>query len=230
MTVSPTTPSYTAPALPTATSTSSGRGSALSSDFETFLQMLTAQARYQDPLEPIDSTEYAAQLAQFSMVEQQVQTNDVLGALYDQLSTDNMTGLAGWVGMEVRAVMPAQLDGDPVTISPNPASVSDEVFLVVSDADGEEVQRVSLPVSAEPYQWQGMDDDGDPLPSGVYNFEIESYVDGELILAEPAEVYARIAEAQIQDGGTILILDGGLAIPTSAVTALRNPDAPSDPG
>ena len=44
--------------------------SAVTSDFETFLNMLTAQAKDQDPLEPIDSTEYAAQLAQFSMVEQ----------------------------------------------------------------------------------------------------------------------------------------------------------------
>ena len=53
----------------------------LSSDFETFLQMLTAQARYQDPLEPIDSSEYASQLAQFSMVEQQVLSNDLLTSL-----------------------------------------------------------------------------------------------------------------------------------------------------
>ena len=60
---------------------SSARQSALTSDFDTFLKMLTAQAKYQDPLEPLDSTEYAAQLAQFSMVEQQVQTNEQLLSL-----------------------------------------------------------------------------------------------------------------------------------------------------
>ncbi|MEP0702358.1 MAG: flagellar hook capping FlgD N-terminal domain-containing protein, partial [Lentilitoribacter sp.] len=53
------------------TSAQTETSNALASDFETFLKMLTAQARYQDPLEPIDSSEYAAQLAQFSMVEQQ---------------------------------------------------------------------------------------------------------------------------------------------------------------
>ena len=62
------------------------RTAALSSDFETFLQMLTVQARYQDPLEPLSSSDYAAQLAQFSMVEQQVLTNDQLG---------NLAGLIG---------------------------------------------------------------------------------------------------------------------------------------
>lgn len=51
---------------------------ALSSDFETFLKMLTVQMQNQDPLNPIDSTEYAMQLATFSSVEQQVLTNDLL--------------------------------------------------------------------------------------------------------------------------------------------------------
>ncbi|WP_435988127.1 flagellar hook capping FlgD N-terminal domain-containing protein [Sulfitobacter sp. SH22] len=41
--------------------------SVISSDFETFLKMLTTQARYQDPLEPIDSSQYSAQLAQFGL-------------------------------------------------------------------------------------------------------------------------------------------------------------------
>jgi len=61
------------------------KATGIASDFETFLKMLTAQARYQDPLEPIDSTEYSAQLAQFSMVEQQVQGNDLLTAMQAQL-------------------------------------------------------------------------------------------------------------------------------------------------
>lgn len=198
-----------------------GSRGALSSDFQTFLTMLTAQARYQDPMEPIDSTEYAAQLAQFSMVEQQVQTNDLLTALFGQNTTSGIAGLAAWVGMEARAIMPAHFDGSPITISPNPASVSDEVVLVVQDAAGTEVQRVTLPVSAEPYEWQGLDDDGAPLAEGTYHFTVESYAEGERILSEPAEVYATITEAQVQGGDTILILEGGQAIPATGVTALR---------
>ena len=56
-----------------------------SSDFTTFLKLLTAQLRNQDPLKPLDSTEFVAQLATFSSVEQQVKTNDTLATIQQLL-------------------------------------------------------------------------------------------------------------------------------------------------
>lgn len=231
MTTSVTTPTATTnttsatSTAASATTSTVGTGSALSlaSDFETFLQMLTAQARYQDPLEPLDSTEYASQLAQFSMVEQQVQTNDALAQLASQMNVSSMASLAGWVGMEARAVMPAYFDGTPITVAPNPAAVADEVYLVVTDGTGTEVERRQLPVSADPIEWVGIDDDGAVLPAGVYSFTIESYSNEELVLSESAEVYSRITEAQAQSGEIILILEGGEAVISTAVTGLRDP-------
>ena len=196
-------------------------GSVLSSDFETFLQMLTAQAKYQDPLEPIDSSEYAAQLAQFSMVEQQVLSNDLLAALTAQLGSGNMAQMAGWIGMEARTTAPVHFDGAPITINPNPATVSDQVFLVVYDSTGAEVQRGQIPVSAEPVQWAGVADDGTPFAPGLYSFAVESHANGELLIAEPAETYGRITEARMQDGDTLLILEGGTPILASSVSGLR---------
>ena len=64
-----------------ASSTGASKGSVLSSDFETFLKMLTTQLENQDPLNPIDSTDYAVQLATFAGVEQQVLTNDLLESM-----------------------------------------------------------------------------------------------------------------------------------------------------
>ena len=73
----------------------------MASDFETFLLMMTTQAQNQDPLEPMDSSEYASQLAQFSMVEQQVQTNDLLSSLDSQHGRRQAGELANWIGMDV---------------------------------------------------------------------------------------------------------------------------------
>lgn len=195
----------------------------LASDFETFLKMLTAQARHQDPLEPIDSTEYAAQLAQFSMVEQQVQTNDTLQALFDQMGTANMAALAGWVGMEARADMPMHFDGSPITISPNPAKSADQAFLVVKNAAGQEVQRQAIPVSSTSLQWAGVDETGQPFASGTYSFDVESLSNGVLVESGPTEVYGRIAEAQTKNNAVLLVMEGGQEISASSVTALRNP-------
>ncbi len=49
--------------------------------FDTFLKLLTAQVRNQDPLAPLDSTQFVEQLATFSSLEQQVQTNTLLQSL-----------------------------------------------------------------------------------------------------------------------------------------------------
>ena len=67
----------------------------LAGDFETFLSLLTAQLRNQDPLKPMESTEFVAQLASFSAVEQQVRTNDRLDELAksDRLESRRVAGL-----------------------------------------------------------------------------------------------------------------------------------------
>jgi flagellar basal-body rod modification protein FlgD len=195
----------------------------LSSDFETFLQMLTAQAKYQDPLEPIDSSEYAAQLAQFSMVEQQVKSNDLLTALTAQLGASNMAQMSSWIGMEARTTAAVHFDGAPLTISPTPAAVADNVQLVVYDAAGAEVQRLTIPNSTEPVQWAGVTAGGAPFPPGLYRFEVESRAQGSLVLSEPAETYGKVTEAQIISGQTLLVLEGGSTVAADTVTGLRNP-------
>ncbi|MEM7519449.1 MAG: flagellar hook capping FlgD N-terminal domain-containing protein [Pseudomonadota bacterium] len=215
MEISPTTP--TSSIAQTGVQT----GSVISSDFETFLKMLTAQARYQDPLEPLDSSEYAAQLAQFSMVEQQVLSNDILTSLTTQLGSGNLAQIANWIGMEALTTAPVYFDGAPVQIRPNPAAIADEVFLVARDEAGNEVQRISIPVSAEPVDWAGVSSDGEPFGEGLYIFDVESYANGEIILTEPAQVYARITEARLQEGEPVLILEGGSAIRASDVGSLR---------
>ena len=200
--------------------------STLTSDFETFLTLMTTQAQYQDPLDPMDSSDYTAQLSQFSSVEQQVQTNDTLSAIMSQLSLSNMTQLTGWVGKEVRAPAAAQFDGEnSVTVHPNPAAVSDRVELVVYNDDNTEVQRLTLPVSADPYEWDGRRDDGTVLPEGNYTFVVESYSNDENVLTEVAEIYGQVKETQAIDGEVALILDSGSAILASSVTALREPEA-----
>ena len=196
----------------------------LSSDFETFLEMLTAQARYQDPLDPISSSDYAAQLAQFSMVEQQVFTNDQLGALNTALGGTAINALSSWIGMEARAASSAPFDGTPITIQPYVSEGADRADLVIYNDFGSEVARRDIPVSSASYSWDGQTQSGQTLGEGSYGFVVESYSNGDVIGSTPAEVYARVLEAQIVDGDTVLKLDGGASVSASQITALRAPE------
>jgi flagellar basal-body rod modification protein FlgD len=197
----------------------------ISSDFDTFLKMLTAQMQNQDPLNPIDSTDYATQLATFSGVEQQMRTNDLLTSLGSQMAVLGMSQLAGWVGQEARAEAPVWMDGDPVTLQLAPATGADRAVLAVRDASGALVSREDVPLTPGTYDWLGGDSAGDPLTDGLYTLSLESY-SGDTLLGEgPVESYARIIEARNGANGATLVLEGGVEVLSSRITALRVPTA-----
>src|SRR5210317_206272 len=73
-------------------------------DFQSFLTLLTAQLRNQDPLQPLDSTQFVAQLASFSTVEQLVGVNDRLDAQAMQATAKNGAEFASWIGHAASAI------------------------------------------------------------------------------------------------------------------------------
>ncbi|MGC9418905.1 MAG: flagellar hook capping FlgD N-terminal domain-containing protein [Rhodovulum sp.] len=196
---------------------------AISSDFETFLKMLTVQMTNQDPLNPIESSDYAVQLATFSGVEQQVQTNDLLKTLTETLGGAGLSQYGGWVGMEGRADVPAVFDGTPITVLPKPATEADSAQLVVRDASGTEVQRQAIGTDGDALAWAGVGADGTPLPDGTYSFVVESFLDGARIGESAAEVYAPITEVRSDASGVTLVFEGGGEASASSVSALRQP-------
>lgn len=197
--------------------------SGINSDFQTFLKMLTAQIQNQDPLNPTPSDEFAVQLATFSAVEQQVLTNDLLKSLGTQFATMGMAEFAGWVGMEGRAAVPALFRGAPITLSPNPSASADRAELVVRDAYGREVERLAVPVSAEPLQWSGRNGTGQAYPAGVYSFELVSFAGGVPVASSTVETYGEIVEARGEGGQTLLVFESGASVPASEISALRRP-------
>ncbi len=199
----------------------------ISSDFETFLNMLTTQLQNQDPLNPVKSTDFAVQLATFSNVEQQVQTNKILSGLASQLGAAGMSEYAGWVGKEARVVAPVVYDGTPVTFDPAPDPAAKRAELVVRNADGDVVQRLDIGVSGQPLEWSGLTESGARLPDGTYNFEIESFDETGAINSAQPPIYATISEARIEDGKPVLVLDGGSRVSVDDVTGLRDPGGPA---
>jgi len=222
VTAAATVPPATTPAT-TATPTTTASPPAINADFDTFLTMLTTQLQNQDPLNPMDSTDLSVQLATFSGVEQQVQTNDLLTQMNNSMAAGSMAQFAYWVGMEARVSAPASYSGSPSTVMPNPDSLADSAQLVVTDAAGNEVQRLAIDTTDAPYTWSGLNDQGIPLPDGNYSFSVDSFVNGALLNTSSAEIYAPITEVRVAGGVVTLVLDGGTEVATDSVTALRTP-------
>ena len=210
---------------PTTPPTQASRGFAASpgSDFNTFLRMLTVQMQNQDPLNPLNATDFAVQLATFSGVEQQVQTNQMLSGLAAQFSLMGMAQLSGWVGQEARTTSDVWYDGAPVLLAPDPAPGADNAVLTVTDSTGRLVSRETVPLDGRSYTWLGGDAAGDPLPEGRYRLRLESRLGEEVLRTDPVPAYAVIEEAR-RDGDQItLILRGGVSVSADDVTALRKP-------
>lgn len=196
-------------------------GQKVSGDYQMFLKMLTAQMKNQDPLNPIESSDYAVQLATFSGVEQQVRTNDLLTALTGQLGVTAMGQFAGWVGMEARSTAAMAYDGNPLTLYPTPAAGAEKTVLVAYDAQNREVMRQEIPVSGNPVQWTGKTAAGGQVMDGAYSFRLESYAGGKLTQTDSVESFGKITEVRQGSTGPILVLAGGSTVLPAEVKALR---------
>jgi len=195
----------------------------VSSDFTTFLKLLTAQLRNQDPLKPLDSTEFVAQLANFSSVEQQVKTNDALATIQQLLGGSNASGLASWVGTEVRVLKPVDFSGSPVEIYAAPHSAADSARLLVKNAAGETVQTLDLPLGEDVFEWAGVDSNGAPFTEGKYSFVVESYKDGSILETHPGSIYDEVREARLEAGRIVLVFADGTLMLADDVSAIRKP-------
>lgn len=220
-----TTQTTTGAAQSGTTPRATARGTLINSDFQTFLVMLTTQMQNQDPLNPIQSSDYAAQLATFSGVEQQVKTNTLLESLAAQMGLSDMARMAAWVGMEARVSAPVMFDGAPLALYPAPAADADDAVLVVLDAGGREVARQRIAVSDDPVTWAGTDAGGAPLSPGAYAFRLENYIAGVLTGTAAVDAYGRIDEVRSGPDGALLVLEGGAIVAPDQVGALRNPAA-----
>lgn len=193
----------------------------LSSDFETFLKMLTAQMKNQDPLNPVESSEFAVQLATFSSVEQQVLTNNLLTELGARLDTLGMGQLAGWIGMEARVVAPVNYRGDAIPVTATVDPLADAAELVVTDAQGFVVQKQPILPQSGRLVWTGLDSAGIPLPEGSYSLSVRSLNAGEVIATREAEIHSLITEARLNGGEVELVLAGGQTVRAIDVLGIR---------
>lgn len=211
-----------ATAAATAAGTTASEKTAQSANFDTFLRMLTTQLQNQDPLNPMEGSDFAVQLATFSGVEQQAQTNKLLESMIAQTG-GSLGQVADWIGKEVRTTEPVWFGEKPLTLDIAPPATADSVTLVVLNETGAVVTREDIGTGEGQIDWFGRDASGAKLPDGRYSFVIESSRAGEVISEDAVGAYVAVAEAQIGSGGVELIFAGGGSALANRIDAIRDP-------
>ena len=146
---------------------------------EDFLNLLVEQLKNQDPLNPMESTEFTAQLAQFSSLEQLANMNENLGYLRLYQASINNAQAVNFMGKTVKA------SGDSITVkdgAPNQmqfdlAGDAATVNIHIYDASDNLVRTIncgSLSEGEQSIEWDGADEDGETVPDGTYTFEVSA--------------------------------------------------------
>lgn len=197
------------------------KSSGVASDLQTFLKMLTAQLQNQDPMNPLESTDFAVQLATFSGVEQQVQTNQLLANLASSFGISDLSKAAGLIGDEVRSAAPPHFDGAPLNLYFDVPKSAFGAEMVVRNASGFEISRQAIEPGTKDGVWSGLGEGGAPLPAGAYSFAVEVPKPDGTVDTLPVHSYSRVAEAEAVDGRVQLILASGGRVGFDEITGVR---------
>ena len=217
------TPSITegSPIAPTTANNTSEATSA--SDFQSFLRLLTAQLRNQDPLSPLDSTQFVEQLASFSAVEQQIETNNHLEALAGNFATSGLDGAVQWIGKEVEVSSgDAYFQGEALTFKIPPDTSDRRAELIITDRNGTIVRRDELARGLDRYVWSGETGEGVTAKEGAYKVELTYYDRDTLSETRTPIAVTEVTEARLIDGSVRLALGNGALVDPEQISVVRN--------
>lgn len=143
-----------------------------------FLTLLIAQVSNQDPLEPMEDTEFIAQLAQFSSLEQQLVSNEQLAnleigqaAIVNAQVTSLIGGRATVMAQDFEIATPGAVPDLELQLPFSAQSVTVNVV----DGSGKTVKQIEMGTTSagrNALPWDGLDETGQPLPAGTYSVDV----------------------------------------------------------
>ena len=165
-------PVVSAPGTTTAgskTTTASTATTGIADNFQTFLTLLTTQLQNQNPLDPLDTNQFTAQLVQFAGVEQQLKSNDQLKSLIDIEKSAQATAALAYVGSTVAIDgSTAKFDGSATwNLKADKATTA---TVTITSATGQTAYSgtYNLNQGNASFVWDGKGNDGSQWPAGSY--------------------------------------------------------------
>jgi flagellar basal-body rod modification protein FlgD len=185
-----------------------------------FLRLMTEQLKNQDPLKPLDNNQFLGQLAQFSTVQGIDNMQSAMGSMASVMESDQTLRAASLVGREALvAADKGDLAAGAGTHGEIVATTAGTIQIEIVDSAGAIVRRTSVEAGAAgnvPWQWDGRNDDGEPIAAGQYSIRATS---GKGKDAETLDLRlsAKVDSVSIEPTGLVLNLSGLGSHPLSSI-------------
>ncbi len=192
-----------------------------------FLNLLTTQMQYQDPLKPMDNQEMTAQMTSFSSLNQLVAIGAKLDALQQTQTTLSEVQATSLIGKDVSlksnnlqlgatgtADLPFQLSADAARIS-----------IHIVDKDGNAMRTIeagTLTAGDQKVTWNGKDDKGNRLPAGEYTVEVDAF-DAQGKKVDVQTLVKGMVSGVDLSGSSVFVTVNGMRLPLSALVAVQTP-------
>lgn len=186
----------------------------LATDMDSFLLLLTTQLKNQDPLSPMEPTDFTSQLVAFSGVEQQITTNKILEDLLALQNASLAATVVGFIGTVVEAQgnkVPLQ-DGT-AEFSYNLSGNAKNVVVAIADSTGKIMytQAGELTGGTHTFTWDGKDMNGLQQPDGSYSVTVTPIAFEDKPVEVSVKVKGRVSGVSMETGAAMLDM-GGVSI------------------
>ncbi len=181
---------------------------------EDFLMLLVAQLQNQDPMNPQDATEFTAQLAQFSSLEQLTNVNENLGSLTTMSNDMERMSALGMIGQEVVAKTENfQYSGGSIDVGYRLNTQATDVKMYVLSETGSTlatIQGEELNPGDYFINWDGLSSFGMPLEPGNYSLVVKAIDDEDRIVSSESLIKGRVEAVDMSGTTTKLETNSGI--------------------
>lgn len=195
----------------------------LAKDLDSFLTLLTSQLKNQDPLSPMDSTEFTNQLVQFAQVEQQINLNEGMTDVVDLTQQSIVTSAVNYIGETIEAASDqVPLQNGVARLAYGLGAESTATTIVIRDPSGEIVHTEAGVLNAGVHEltWDGVHKDtGQQLPDDTYTVEVSALGAGEDAVPTWSTTFGRVTGLTNVNGTTIMLMDK-VAVPIQQILSV----------
>jgi flagellar basal-body rod modification protein FlgD len=220
--------------LPTTSTGSSSTASAattastqqIAGNFDTFLQLLTTQLQNQDPLSPMDTSQFTEQLVEFASVEQQINENTNLQTLISLQQTSEATQAMQLIGSTVTVNSSSgtlsNATGQAASWGLNsPSPATGAVTITSSSGQVAFTGTTSLSSGNQTYTWHGVGNNGVTWPDGTYTLSVSAKSATGSPVTVSSQASGTVSAVNVSQNPPQITV-GGQSYPISSIQSITN--------